>query len=113
AHYSSIKLTEKNRKKLITVPSKWVMGDVLYYPPNKFMEKKLAMELADPTEKWKEIPIELELLRHRTFEECEDVKSGTEYKTDTTSPNKVCLKRKALEDIGNKLHKKSPESTRY
>ena len=63
--YSAIKLRENNKKKMMTVPSKWVMGDRCYFPRNKFMEKKLSKQCVDPNENWKEIIIEKELLRNR------------------------------------------------
>lgn len=62
--YSSIKLVENNVKKMMTVPSKWVMGDRCYFPRNKFLERKLSQMCADPEENWKEIAIEKELLRN-------------------------------------------------
>ena len=67
SHYSAVKLTENNKKKIMSVPSKWVLGDKCYFPRNKFMELKLSMINADPKEDWKEIPIENELLRHRMY----------------------------------------------
>eukprot|EP00111_Clytia_hemisphaerica_P011520 TCONS_00033814-protein len=99
SHYSSVKLTENNVKKLITVPSKWVIGKCLYYPKDKFMERKLAKNLADPEESWREIPIEQEMLRFRTVGECDAVRSGTEYDTSDTeeSSQKSSQKRKISE----------------
>uniref|UniRef100_A0A7M5XBL4 Uncharacterized protein n=1 Tax=Clytia hemisphaerica TaxID=252671 RepID=A0A7M5XBL4_9CNID len=104
SHYSSVKLTENRVKKLLTVPSKWVMGKNLYYPKDKFSELKLSRQLADPQADWKEIPIEQELIRFRTMEECHAVKSGTEYDdTDqeignSLSHQKVTVKRKSCQE---------------
>ena len=67
AHYSAVKLTENKKKKIMSVPSKWVFGGKCYFPKNKWMEIKLAKTNAHPEEDWKEIPIESEVLRNRKF----------------------------------------------
>ena len=70
SYYSAVKLTENNTKKIMSVPSKWVMGEMCYFPKNKYMELKFANQNVDPKEDWKEIPIEKELLRNRKYFKC-------------------------------------------
>ena len=61
--YSCVKLIEDGQKKIMTVPTKWVMEGVLYWPQNKFLEGKLFKSCADPQEDWLQIQIENELFQ--------------------------------------------------
>ena len=61
--YSCVKLIEDGQKKIMTVPTKWVMEGVLYWPQNKFLEGKLFKSYTDPQEDWLQIQIENELFQ--------------------------------------------------
>jgi len=98
----------------MSVPSKWVLGDKCYFPRNKFMELKLSMTNADPKEDWKEITIENELLRHHTKEQCDAIKSGTEYETDESeSPDSpvIAKRRKRAPSFDEEKENVAPKRT--
>ena len=65
--HTCVLFKENGKKKMMTVPSNWVIGKELYWPPQRFLEKKLYVERADPEETWRSIPILKEVFQGKTF----------------------------------------------
>ena len=59
--YSCVKFFEHGKKKMMTVPSNWVMGDHVYWPNKN--EKRCYVSCASPQEDWLEIKIHKEVYR--------------------------------------------------
>ena len=59
--YSCVKFFEDGIKKIMTVPSNWVMGDNVYWPKKNV--NRHHKSCADPQEDWLEIEIYKEVYR--------------------------------------------------
>jgi hypothetical protein len=61
--YSCVKFIENGAKKIMTVPSNWVSGNTVSWPPNRTNEKKHYKRCSDPEEDWLVFEITREIFR--------------------------------------------------
>jgi len=59
--FSSVKFKENGKKRIMTVPSKWIVGDNLCWPNNNNQVSTLFRQMADPKDSWKQIQITRQL----------------------------------------------------
>ena len=59
--FSSIKFKENGKKRIMTVPSNWIVGDSLCWPNNNKQVNTLFRKMADPQDSWKQIQITRQL----------------------------------------------------
>lgn len=65
--FSCIKFKEHGKKRIMTVPSNWIVGESLCWPQNSQNVGLLFKKQANPQENWKRIQISKNLFQGITF----------------------------------------------